>query len=48
VVLDADPLADVRNLRRIGQVMQGGRLVNREHLPAMKVLTFDPEGRWPR
>ncbi len=48
VILDADPLADVRNLRRISQVIQGGRLVNRESLPAMKVLTFDPEGRWPR
>jgi len=29
VLLDADPLADIRNTRRIWQVMQGGHLVDR-------------------
>lgn len=48
VVLDADPLADVRNLRRIHQVVQAGRVVARDSLPRLKVLSFDPDARWPR
>jgi imidazolonepropionase-like amidohydrolase/Tol biopolymer transport system component len=32
VILDADPLADIRNIRRIWQVVQGGRVVDREAL----------------
>jgi imidazolonepropionase-like amidohydrolase len=32
VILDAVPLEDVRNTRRIWQVVQGGRIVNREAL----------------
>jgi imidazolonepropionase-like amidohydrolase len=32
VLLDADPLADIRNTRRIHAVVQGGRLVDRESL----------------
>ena len=32
VLLDADPLADIRNTRRIHAVIQGGRLVDREAL----------------
>lgn len=35
VVLDADPIADIRNTRQIGWVIQGGRLTRPvEHLPA--------------
>jgi imidazolonepropionase-like amidohydrolase/Tol biopolymer transport system component len=32
VILDADPLEDIRNIRRIWQVVQGGRVVDREAL----------------
>jgi Tol biopolymer transport system component len=36
VLLDADPIADIRNTRRIHAVIQGGRLVDREALLAAK------------
>jgi adenine deaminase len=39
VVLDADPLADVNNIRKISMVMKDGQVVNRESLPIKKVLT---------
>ena len=39
VVLDADPLADLGNIRRISLVMKEGRLVDRETLPTRRVLT---------
>jgi len=29
VILDADPLADIHNTRRIWQVVQNGRIVDR-------------------
>lgn len=48
LVVDADPLADVRNLRRIRTVVKDGRVVDRSTLPAVRVLQFDPEARWPR
>lgn len=48
LVVDADPLAHVRNLRQIRYVVKGGRLVDRGALPAMQVLQFDPEAKWPR
>jgi imidazolonepropionase-like amidohydrolase len=32
VVLDADPLADIRNLRRVRQIMRGGKLHERSAL----------------
>lgn len=32
ILLDADPLADIRNTRRIWRVIQGGRVVDREAL----------------
>jgi imidazolonepropionase-like amidohydrolase len=34
VILDADPLADIRNTRRISAVVQGGRLVDRDAIRA--------------
>jgi imidazolonepropionase-like amidohydrolase len=34
VILDADPLADIRNTRRISLVMQDGRIVDRAALRA--------------
>lgn len=39
VILDADPLADVRNYRRIAKVMKGGVLVDRGALPGNRILT---------
>ncbi|MCC6318497.1 MAG: amidohydrolase family protein [Gemmatimonadaceae bacterium] len=48
LVVDDDPLRDVGNLRRIHQVIKGGRVVSRDALPTVKVLEFDPAARWPR
>jgi imidazolonepropionase-like amidohydrolase len=39
VVLDADPLADVRNYRRIHAVLKDGVRVDRDALPARRLLT---------
>jgi len=36
VLLDADPIADIRNTRRIHAVIQGGRLVDRQALLAAR------------
>lgn len=35
VILDADPLADIRSTRRINAVVQGGRVMNRAALDAL-------------
>jgi imidazolonepropionase-like amidohydrolase len=34
LILDADPLADIRNTRRIHAVIQGGAVIDRERLPS--------------
>lgn len=39
LIVDADPLADVENLRRIAHVIKDGRVVDRESLPVRRVLT---------
>jgi amidohydrolase family protein len=39
VILDADPLADFNNYRKIHMVIKDGRIVDRELLPINKVLT---------
>lgn len=39
VILDADPLADLENVRKISMVMKEGRLVDREKLPLRNFLT---------
>jgi imidazolonepropionase-like amidohydrolase len=39
VILDADPLEDVHNYRRIDAVMKEGVLVDREALPANRILS---------
>ncbi len=41
VILDADPLADARNYRRIHLVIKDGKLVDRDSLPSQPVLTGD-------
>jgi imidazolonepropionase-like amidohydrolase len=43
VVLDGNPLDDVRNYRRIAEVVKGGVVVDRSALPHRRILT-DPEG----
>jgi hypothetical protein len=45
VILDADPLADIRNTRRISAVMQDGRSVDRA---ALRARQGHEEGRCPR
>src|SRR4029077_1571250 len=39
VVIDADPLDDLNNIRKISMVMQAGRVVDRGKLPSKHVLT---------
>ena len=47
LVLEADPLEDVANLRRIQYVIKGGQIIDRESLPTVKILDYDPEAVWP-
>jgi imidazolonepropionase-like amidohydrolase len=47
LVLDSDPLADIANLRKINLVIKNGEIIDREALPTVKVLDFDPEAEWP-
>jgi len=46
VVLDADPLADVENMRSVSMVVKEGRTVNRAALPTRPLLTA-PETTTP-
>jgi len=39
VVLDANPLQDVNNIRKISMVMKDGQVVDRDRLPLKKVLS---------
>jgi imidazolonepropionase-like amidohydrolase len=39
VVLDADPLQDITNIRRISTVIKDGQIVDRDKLPLKRVLT---------
>jgi imidazolonepropionase-like amidohydrolase len=39
VILAADPLADIGNLRKVSAVWKDGRAVDREHLPHTRVLS---------
>ncbi len=39
VILDADPLANISNVRRISLVMKEGRVIDRDRLPDPKILT---------
>ena len=40
VILDADPLADVNNIRKISLVIKEGQVVDRDKLPLKKVLSL--------
>jgi imidazolonepropionase-like amidohydrolase len=47
LVLDRDPLADIANMNSINRVIKGGVIVDRDTLPTIKVLDYDPEKEWP-
>jgi imidazolonepropionase-like amidohydrolase len=47
VMLTADPLADIANLRKIGAVMKDGHLVDRARLPQTRVLSVAPPSAAP-
>ena len=40
ILLDADPLADITNIRKLSLVMTGGRVVDLEALPTVRVFTL--------
>ena len=42
VLLTADPLVDISNLRKVGAVMKDGRVVDRARLPQLRVLSVAP------
>jgi imidazolonepropionase-like amidohydrolase len=42
LVLDADPLADIHNLRTISAIYRDGRLIERDRLPEARVLSRPP------
>jgi imidazolonepropionase-like amidohydrolase len=42
LLLDADPLADIHNIRKLSLVMTGGRIVDRDRLPEKPVWTKRP------
>ncbi len=39
VILDADPLADIHNIRKVQTVMQAGKIIDIVHLPQTRVLS---------
>lgn len=45
LVLDADPLADIANIRRIRVLMANGRVIDRTRLPEQRVLSRPPAAR---
>lgn len=47
LVLDANPLDDIGNFRQINMVIKDGVVVDRESLPTVKVLDYDPDLPWP-
>lgn len=47
LVLDADPLKDIANMRQINLVIKDGKIIDRDALPTMEVLDYDPELPWP-
>jgi imidazolonepropionase-like amidohydrolase len=42
VLLTADPLASISNIRKVAAVYKDGRAVDRDHLPAARVLSVAP------
>src|SRR6185369_15188133 len=42
VILDADPLADIHNIRKVRSVMKGGKAVDLSQLPQKRLLSTPP------
>jgi imidazolonepropionase-like amidohydrolase len=47
LVLDANPLSDIANMRKINMVIKDGQIIDRDSLPTVKVLDYDPSLPWP-
>ncbi len=47
VVLSADPLADIKNLRKVSMVLKDGRVVDLTRLPEVRVLSSAPSAPTP-
>jgi imidazolonepropionase-like amidohydrolase len=47
LILDANPLEDIRNLRKLSTVMRDGRVIDRAKLPERRVLSPVPAARPP-
>lgn len=47
LVVDADPSIDIANMKKIHMVIKEGQIIDRDALPTMKVLDYDPEALWP-
>jgi imidazolonepropionase-like amidohydrolase len=48
LVLDANPLEDVHNFRKINMVLKDGHVIDRAALPTVHAVDFyDPEAPWP-
>jgi len=48
LVLDANPLKDIHNFRKINMVVKDGFIVDRKSLPTVRAVDFyDPEAVWP-
>ena len=43
IILNANPLEDISNMRKIDQVMKEGRFIDRDKLPETSINQFDPE-----
>ena len=42
VLLSADPLADIHNIRKVANVLKDGKVIDRASLPQIRVLTRTP------
>ena len=42
LLLDANPIDDIRNIRKLSMVMRDGRVIDREKLPERRVLSRAP------
>ncbi|MDJ0657723.1 MAG: amidohydrolase family protein [Xanthomonadales bacterium] len=47
LVVDADPMEDINNIRQIHLVIKDGKIIDRDALPTVEVLDYDPELPWP-
>ena len=47
LVISEDPMTDIGNLRHIEMVIKEGQIIDRDALPTVKVLDYDPEAPWP-